>query len=160
MSKRIEQKVKLLLMELEELSAEERELIDQAKVALKKAYAPYSNFNVGAAVLLENGRILSSNNQENVSFPVGICAERNLLAYAHANHPTSPPLKLAIAAKRTGDTHYASVSPCGLCRQTINEYENKFKRDIEIFMLSADGKILKAENISQLLPFKFSDLNQ
>ncbi|AWW31322.1 cytidine deaminase [Echinicola strongylocentroti] len=158
MGKRIEQKVVLDLLEMSELTEQEVELLDKAKKALENAYAPYSNFNVGAALLLEDGQILTANNQENASFPVGVCAERTLLGYANANFPKVKPLKIMIVAKRSQESNYATVSPCGLCRQTINEYELKFDQAIEILMLTPEGNILKAENISQLLPFKFDDL--
>ncbi|QDH79137.1 cytidine deaminase [Echinicola soli] len=159
MGKKIEHKVILHLLEKSELNEKEVELLEKAKEVVKKAYAPYSNFCVGAALLLEDGQILTANNQENASFPVGVCAERTLLGYANANFPELKPLKIMIVAKRRDDSNYATVSPCGLCRQTINEYELKFGQAIEIFMLTPEGNVLKAENISQLLPFKFNDLN-
>jgi len=159
MGKKIEQKVELTLLDFSELENEEIDLINHAKLSIQNSYAPYSNFHVGAAVLLENGEILSANNQENASFPVGVCAERILMGYANANYPSTRPLKIAIAARRNGEKKFAAVSPCGLCRQTISEYEVKFGGDIAILMLTPDEKILKAKNISQLLPFKFSDLN-
>ncbi|GAB3648116.1 cytidine deaminase [Echinicola sediminis] len=158
MGKKIEQKVSLSLLDFSELTRVEQGLIEQAKKALKQAYAPYSAFNVGAAVLLENGKILSANNQENAAFPVGVCAERILLGYASANFPQLKPLQIAIAAQRSGETGFAAISPCGLCRQTISEYEKKFDQEIAVLMLTPDEKILKAENISQLLPFKFNEL--
>ncbi len=143
----------------EELSNETKELINMAKKASYEAYAPYSGFNVGAALLLEDGQKLKANNQENVSFPVGVCAERILLGYAHANFPKVVPRKLAIAAHRSGEKNkQAMVSPCGLCRQTINEYENIFGSAIEIFMLAPNDQVFHAEGIAALLPFKFDDL--
>ncbi|WP_137402226.1 cytidine deaminase [Echinicola rosea] len=159
MGKKIEEKVVLHLLEKSELTEKEGELLEKAKGAVKNAYAPYSNFNVGAALLLENGQILVANNQENASFPVGVCAERTLLSYANANFPNITPLKIMIVAKRSQESNYATVTPCGLCRQTISEYELKFGCAIEILMLTPEGNVLKAENISQLLPFKFNDLN-
>lgn len=141
----------------EELSEHVRSLIDKAKGAAENAYAPYSNFLVGSALLLENGEILIGNNQENASYPAGICAERVVLSYAHANWPQIKPLKIAVVARRRDKVSYSYVSPCGICRQTIAEYENKFNSPIEIYMLHPDGQVLKASSTDELLPFKFTD---
>lgn len=142
-----------------ELSAVEQQLIDQAKEISKKAYAPYSGFHVGAAVLLENGAILQSSNQENVSFPTGVCAERLLLGYAGANFPDSAPTMLAIVAQRAGEDIWAGVSPCGICRQTINEVENRFDQPITLLILCSDETVMRIRGIANLLPLKFDDLN-
>lgn len=142
---------------LEELPEDIRSLINKAKEAAENAYAPYSNFLVGAALQLESGQTLSGNNQENAVFPAGICAERVVLAYAHANWPQTKPLKIAVVARRRDKEMYAYVTPCGICRQTLTEYEQKFKSPIEIYMLGADGQVLKAAGVDELLPFKFSD---
>lgn len=123
------------------------------------AYSPYSDFNVGAAVILENGEVLQSSNQENVSFPAGSCAERLVLGYAGANHPNSAPVMLAIVAKRAAEESWAEVSPCGICRQTINEVEKRFGKAVTLLVLKANGNILRINGISHLLPLKFSDLN-
>ena len=141
----------------DELPEEVRSLVNSAKKAAENAYAPYSNFLVGAALLIENGHILTGNNQENASYPAGICAERVVLTYAHANWPQIKPLKIAVVAKRRDTQNYSFVTPCGICRQTIAEYENKFNSPIEIYMLSPDGQVLKAMGIDVLLPFKFTE---
>ncbi len=150
--------------EIEELSPSELDHIEQALISSaqaisKLAYAPYSHFNVGAAVLLENGEVLQSSNQENVSYPVGTCAERILLGYAGANYPNSAPVMLAIVAQRAGEEVWAGVSPCGMCRQAINETENRYKKPITILILCANGNVLRMKGISPLLPLKFDDLN-
>lgn len=159
MNRRIEVKISLEVIPNEFWTDEESMLIARAKEILESAYAPYSGFLVGAALLLENGEVFAGNNQENVSFPVGICAERAVLSYVMGNFPNLKPVKIAIAAKRMGETGYAYVTPCGMCRQTINEYEMKFGNPIEILMLNGQGEILKAESIEQLLPFRFNNLN-
>ncbi len=159
MSGKIKLTVSLDVLPKEGWNKDEVELVRQAKIAVEKAYAPYSNFMVGAAVMLENGEIFSANNQENVSFPVGICAERAVLSFAMANFPGIRPTKMVIVAKRRNDNIWATVTPCGLCRQTINEYEIKFGHAIEIMMLSPKEELLKASGIDQLLPFRFNDLN-
>lgn len=142
-----------------ELDHIEQALLSRAQTISKMAYAPYSGFNVGAAVLLENGEVLQSSNQENVSFPTGVCAERLLLGYAGANYPNSAPVMLAIVAQRAGEETWAGVSPCGVCRQTINEVENRFGKPITMLILRANGNVLRIKGISELLPLKFDDLN-
>lgn len=137
----------------------ERLLIERAKEISKRAYAPYSGFHVGAAVLLENGEILQSSNQENASFPTGVCAERLLLGYTGANYPDTAPTLLAIAAQRAGEEVWAGVSPCGVCRQTINEVENRFEKPITLLILCPNEQVLRIKGISHLLPLKFDDLN-
>jgi len=159
MSKKIEKTVTLELYPWDELTEEVQLLINKAKEASDMAYAPYSNFMVGAALLLDNGEILSGNNQENASYPVGICAERVVLGYSHARYPEAKPRQLAVVAKRRNELDYATVSPCGLCRQTISEYEQRYNQPIEIYMLKPNGEVLKAGSIDELLPFKFHDLN-
>lgn len=159
MSKKIELKVSLNVYSSEEWDEEDKQLMEAARMILEKAHAPYSDFLVGAALLLENGEVFVANNQENVSFPVGVCAERAVLSYAMANNPEVKPVKLAIAAKRRKDSGVATVTPCGLCRQTINEYEVKFGTSIKVMMLAPDGSMLVADGIEQLLPFRFNDLN-
>lgn len=159
MSTKIEKTVTLEVLQWEELEDGVQFLIDKAKDASGDAYAPYSNFMVGAALLLDNGEILSGNNQENASYPVGNCAERVVLGYSHARYPEAKPLKIAVVAKRRNEENFASVSPCGLCRQTISEYEQRYAQPIEIFMLTPNGEVLKASSIDELLPFKFHDLN-
>ncbi len=159
MTKKIELTVSLQVFPKEEWTVEDAQLIGKAEQILESAHAPYSNFLVGAALLLENGEIFVANNQENVSFPVGVCAERAVLSYAMGNHPNIRPVKIAIVAKRRVDSQLATVTPCGLCRQTINEYEVKFGQPIEILMLNPAMEILKAKGIDQLLPFRFNDLN-
>jgi len=142
-----------------ELDAQERVLLSRAQEISKRAYAPYSKFHVGAALALENGDIYQSSNQENVSFPVGTCAERLLLGYVGANFPDQVPVTLAIVAQRAGENAWAGVSPCGMCRQTINEVENRFGKPITILLLRADGNVLRIRGIHHLLPLKFDDLN-
>ena len=154
----------ILSSEIEELSPEELDqteqtLLSRAQNVAKMAYSPYSDFNVGAAVILENGEVLQSSNQENVSFPAGSCAERLVLGYAGANHPNSAPVMLAIVAKRAAEESWAEVSPCGICRQTINEVEKRFGKAVTLLVLKANGNILRINGISHLLPLKFSDLN-
>ncbi|MEX2564489.1 MAG: cytidine deaminase [Cyclobacteriaceae bacterium] len=158
--KKIEKTIFLEKFPLAQLDDQRKKLVSMAILAIDKAYAPYSGFKVGTALLLEDGQTFSANNQENICFPVGVCAERLLLGYTHANNPDIPPLILAIAAKKADGSGMATVTPCGLCRQSISEYEMKFNRPIEILMYMPDDHVLKAKGIDQLLPYKFEDLNK
>lgn len=142
-----------------ELTQVEEELLAASKKVLQNAYAPYSKYKVGAAVLLKSGLTLQSSNQENVSFPVGICAEQSLLAFAGANHPYDAPTMLAIAAQREGDTVFAKVSPCGMCRQAILEFEKRFEHPIQLLIQYPDGQVVRIKGIQNLLPLSLGDLS-
>ncbi len=135
----------------EELNPVQIKLIQSSVQAAEKAYAPYSRFRIGTSVLLENGEILNGNNQENASYPVGICAERTLLSYVHANFPTQKKISLAITAL---DSDHV-VSPCGLCRQTILEYETLQSQSIEILLHNRSGSVMVIPSGSSLLPLHF-----
>ncbi|MDD3772342.1 MAG: cytidine deaminase [Weeksellaceae bacterium] len=137
---------------ISELNDIRQKLIQKSIEAAEKAYAPYSNFRVGASVLLDNSEIISGNNQENASYPVGICAERTLLSYVHANFPNQKKKILAVSVLDTDK----EVSPCGLCRQTILEYESLQKQNIEILLSNRSGNVLQISSGSQLLPLNFN----
>ncbi len=157
--KKITDTIELEELSFSELTPLEASLLQRAQEISKKAYAPYSNFHVGAAVALENGEIYQSSNQENVSFPVGTCAERLLLGYVGANFPEQIPQMLAIVAQRAGEDSWAGVSPCGMCRQAINEVENRYQSPITILLLQANGTVLRFQGIRHLLPLKFDNLH-
>ena len=157
--KKITDTIELEELSISELNPLEASLLQRAQEISKKAYAPYSNFHVGAAVALDNGEIYQSSNQENVSFPVGTCAERLLLGYVGANFPEQIPHMLAIVAQRAGEDSWAGVSPCGMCRQAINEVENRYQSPITILLLQANGTVLRFQGIRHLLPLKFDDLH-
>lgn len=127
-----------------ELNAEERSLLKYANNSSAYAYAPYSRFKVGAAVLLGNGKIVSGNNQENAAYPSGLCAERVALFYAIAQFPKAKIRAIAV-----------TNVPCGSCRQAILEYERKQKSPVRIIMQKEKNKILISEGISNLLPLAF-----
>jgi cytidine deaminase len=157
--KKITDTIELEELAFSELNHLEATLVQRAQEISKNAYAPYSNFHVGAAVALDNGEIYQSSNQENVSFPVGTCAERLLLGYVGANYPKQVPQMIAIVAQRAGEDTWVGVSPCGMCRQAINEVENRYQSPITILLLQADGTVLRFLGIRQLLPLKFDDLH-
>lgn len=138
---------------LEELSFKEQELIQSAKDATKNAYAPYSDFHVGAAALLEDNSIVIGSNQENAAYPSGLCAERVAIFHVGATYPDKKVLKMAIVAKPNGG-EYIEAYPCGGCRQVLLEYQNKQKEPIELLLVKPDDEVLKV-TADQLLPFGF-----
>lgn len=130
-------------------------LMDEAIEARKKAYAPYSKFKVGAAILLENGKVVTGSNQENASYPSGLCAERTAIYYAGAKYPKSKILKMAVTASSQNQETSKPIPPCGACRQAISEYEVKQNSPIEIYFMGKTGEVLKSESLANLLPFVF-----
>jgi cytidine deaminase len=138
---------------LSELTEKEQQLVQAAKAATKNAYAPYSNFHVGAAALLDDGQIVIGNNQENAAYPSGLCAERVAIFHVGANYPEKKVLQMAIVAK-PADKDFIEAYPCGGCRQVLLEYQNKQKTPIELLMVQPNDQILKV-NADQLLPFGF-----
>ena len=140
----------------EELPPDEQELIRQARESMNNAYAPYSNFLVGAALRLENGTTVTGNNQENASYPEGLCAERVALFSAGAMQGGIKIKTLAIVASSKNHTINKPVTPCGACRQVIAEYEHRYNQPIRLIMTGESGKILVADGISQLLPLLFN----
>lgn len=139
----------------DELSAEEQQLVEAAKKATTRSYAPYSHFHVGAAALLTNGEIISGTNQENAAYPSGICAERTTLFYANSQHPQQAVKALAIAA-RTSEGHWTEtpISPCGACRQVMTETENRFGKPMKVLLCSAQ-EVFVIESAKDLLPVSF-----
>ncbi|HRO76933.1 MAG TPA: cytidine deaminase [Crocinitomicaceae bacterium] len=138
-----------------ELDKSDQELIKQAQKALRNAYAPYSKFHVGAAVQLENGTIITGNNQENIAYPSGLCAERVALFHVGANFPTEKIETLAIAAEGDLIDKNAVISPCGACRQVLFESEKRQQKNIRILIIGMNGKIIAFEKSTDLLTFAF-----
>jgi cytidine deaminase len=140
----------------ESLPEEDRALIKAATEAAMRAYAPYSQFRVGAAVRLDDGRLVSGNNQENAAYPSGICAERVALFYASSQHPGAKISKIAIYSPDTPKGAEFPVTPCGSCRQVMAEYEGMQDHEIEVLLVSESGSIWKFSGVSQFLPFTFN----
>ncbi len=138
----------------DELDKAKQKLINKAKEQVGKAYAPYSEFHVGAAVELENGEIFAGSNQENSAYPSGICAERVAMFFANAQYPEVPVKTLAIAAFTNGNFLSTPVTPCGSCRQVLLETEMRFEKDITILLYGTE-EIYLIENVRQLLPLCF-----
>ncbi len=145
----------LIFEKLEEMTHEDQMLLRQADIALESSYSPYSNFKVGAAVLLESGTVVLGSNQENASYPAGLCAERVAVFSAGAQYPNVPIKAIAISAASVHDFVTQPVGPCGSCRQAILEYEVKQKSPITILMKGQSGPIYKCGAIAQLLPLSF-----
>ncbi|CAA0218215.1 cytidine deaminase [Tenacibaculum maritimum] len=138
-----------------ELSPEDKMLMEKAIESRKKAYAPYSKFNVGVALLLDNGEIILGNNQENAAYPSGMCAERVAIWKAGSEYPQMKVKKLAITASSLQNTVDKPVGPCGACRQTLSEYEINQKDPMEVIFMGEVGKIIKTASLLSLLPFSF-----
>lgn len=140
---------------ISELSAEDQNLLCAAAKAAEHAYAPYSNFHVGAALLLESGTIVKGNNQENVAYPSGLCAERVAIFSAGAQYPDVAIKTIAITCKSKLFEVKAPVSPCGACRQAMVEYEVRHNCNIRLLTRGETGKIRVFESVKALLPFMF-----
>ena len=140
---------------VQELPSDIQELMKMSVEAREKAYSPYSRFQVGAALLLDNNEIITGSNQENASYPAGLCAERTAIFYAGAKFPDAKMLKLVLSAKSLNYTVDRPTAPCGSCRQAIAEYEVKQEQPIEIDFMGETGKVLKADSIAALLPLIF-----
>lgn len=140
---------------ISELTNEISDLMQHAKKAISRAYAPYSGFQVGAAILLANGKIVTGNNQENAAYPSGMCAERVAIWSASSRYPNIVIKKIAITVKSSTKQVDQPVAPCGACRQTLLEYEINQKEPIEVFFMGEIGKVIKANSLQDLLPFSF-----
>ena len=140
---------------LADLPSEIQSLLLQAIETRKNAYAPYSKFRVGAAILLENGKVVVGSNQENAAYPSGLCAERVAIFQAGAIYPNVKMLTLAITAASDTNPTLSPIPPCGSCRQAIAEYEFKQETPIEIYFMGEKGVIYKSNSITNLLPLSF-----
>lgn len=145
---------KVAVYSFDELSQSQQKLVQEAKRQVSNAYAPYSGFQVGAAVELANGVVFVGNNQENSAYPSGLCAERVAMFYANAQFPHTPVKSLAIAAFTNGEFLKTPVTPCGACRQVLLESETRFESEIEVILYGTD-EVYVLTNVKQLLPLCF-----
>lgn len=141
--------------ELDELPNEVKELMYKAIETRKKAYAPYSKFRVGVAILLDNSQVVIGSNQENAAYPSGLCAERVAIFQAGSLFPNNEILKIAISATSDLKPVNSPIPPCGGCRQSISEYEIKQNKPIEIYFMGESGEIYKSDSLANLLPLGF-----
>lgn len=139
-----------------ELNDTERLVIREAENACKNAYAPYSKFHVGCAILLSNGKIVSGNNQENAAYPSGLCAERVAMFAASSQYPDASFVLMAVVAHSDNFPVNFPVPPCGACRQVMAEYEKRGNSSFKILIKGESGKIIRVNNVSDLLPLMFS----
>jgi cytidine deaminase len=153
--KQINLTTKISVYTYDECSEIEKSLIDAAKEATSNAYVPYSHFHVGAALLLENGEIITGNNQENAAYPSGLCAERTAVFYANAQYPDQKIEAMAVAAFYNGQFTTDLVSPCGSCRQVLLEVESRFNSPVKI-LLFKNGEVYMADSMSSLMPLSFT----
>lgn len=148
-------RIAVKIYEYEELSRDDRELVDTACEATRRSYAPYSHFSVGAAARLADKTIVSGSNQENAAYPSGLCAERTTLFYANSRYPDQAVDTLAVAARNErGEFLEDPIPPCGACRQVMMETEKRFKRPMRILLFGKKG-IYELESMGALLPLSF-----
>ena len=141
----------------DELTETDRRLIDEARQATERSYAPYSRFHVGAAILLDNGETVTGANQENAAYPSGTCAERSACYYAHARYPEARFMAIAIAARGTDGLEVADpISPCGACRQALLEYETLAGRNVRVILAGRD-RIYILPSVRATLPLAFTE---
>lgn len=144
-------------VQMDELTSDERTLIEMAIEGTNRSYAPYSNFHVGAAIQLENGVRFIGCNQENAAFPAGICAERSAIFAAGAQYPDQPVTMLAITARgKDGEVIDEPASPCGTCRQVLIETETRFHHPVRI-LLYGRNRVYVVDSIKQLMPLSFTE---
>jgi cytidine deaminase len=146
---------------IEELDSESKYLIHKAKEAANLAYAPYSKFHVGAAVILDDGTVVTGSNQENASYPLCVCAERVVLYTAATQHPNKKVTKMAVVAHRKNHKELSPATSCGACRQVMSEFEERQEKPFEVIMLKSRSEWIKCTSAESLLPFvlKRSNLN-
>ncbi len=154
--KKIEIKTSFTVFQsVEELPQEIQSLMQQAIAVRKNAYAPYSKFKVGTALLLDNGKVVLGSNQENAAYPSGLCAERVAIFQSGAIYPDAKIIKMAITAASDTNQTTTPIPPCGSCRQSIYEYEFKQNTPIAIYFMGESGEIYKSDSIKNLLPLSF-----
>ena len=155
--KRMDLTVPVEVVEFGELAPAELTLVETARQATFRAYAPYSKFSVGAAIELANGQVVAGSNQENAAFSSGTCAERSACFYAHSQYPDTDFRRIAIAARGTdGDFVENPIPPCGSCRQSLLEYETLAAHDVEVLLVGRE-KVYRLPSIKSLLPLAFTE---
>jgi cytidine deaminase len=141
---------------IDELPEEQKELLKEAREVTEHAYAPYSRFQVGAIAKLSNGETVTGSNQENASFPVGLCAERVLLATVSSLFPKESIQTIAISYKSTEQKSDHPISPCGICRQALQEYEGRIDHPLQLILGGMEGAVYVIDSASRLLPLAFT----
>lgn len=149
--------IPIVVRDENELTPDETRLLEEARQATRRSYAPYSRFSVGAAVMLDDGTTVAGSNQENAAYPSGLCAERTTVFYANSRYPDQPIRRIAIAARGTdGQFTPRPISPCGACRQVLLEAEQRAGHDIEVLLYGTEGTYT-LRSIKDLLPVSFDE---
>lgn len=143
--------------ELSQLPVEMIDVMNRAIEARENAYAPYSQFQVGAAVLLDDGTIVKGSNQENAAYPSGLCAERTAIFSVGANYPNHKIKAICISASSMLKDTMEPIPPCGACRQSLLEYENKQNQVIPVYFMGKYGNVIESPSVRNLLPFIFKE---
>src|ERR1700709_2258087 len=141
---------------IEELTVDDQSLLERARGGTAASYSPYSNFKVSAIAKLANGQFVTGTNQENASYPVGICGERTLLSAVSVLYPGEPIETMAISYLNSNGSNHLPISPCGVCRQTLVEYEMRTGKSMRIILSGQDGKVIIIPTAKSLLPLSFS----
>jgi cytidine deaminase len=141
------------------LKLDDRELVEKARYIAQNAYAPYSGFKVGAVALMGDGKIISGTNQENSSYPIGLCAERVLLAAVSSIAMNQKILNMAISYQTELVPSNKPVAPCGICRQSLVEFESRYNTPLRLLLSGSDGEVFEIPSVSELLPFSFKSEN-
>jgi cytidine deaminase len=151
-----------ILQNIDELTTEDAFLLKEARVATEMAYAPYSNFRVGAVARLVNGEIVTGSNQENAAFPAGICAERTVLSVASSLYPGVGIDTIAVSYHNMNGASNQPISPCGICRQSLSEFQQRTQAPIRVILSGMEGVVQIIPNVNDLLPLQFSasDMNK
>ena len=157
MPKKIRFEVVAQSYESGELPDDKQGLLEAARKTCENAYAPYSNFWVGAALLLSNGEVVTGTNQENAAYPSGLCAERTAAYWASSNFPREKILAIAVTARKSTEEIFRPITPCGSCRQSLLEYELHQESPIEVILEAGDGTSTVFPSMETLLPMKFSE---
>jgi cytidine deaminase len=144
---------------IEDLDTESKYLVHKAKEAAHHAYAPYSKFHVGAALILDDGTVVTGSNQENASYPLCMCAERVVLYTVATQYPARKVMKMAVVAHKKNHKELTPATSCGACRQVMSEFEERQEQPIEVIMYSAQDEWLKCNSAQALLPFAFKRNN-
>ncbi len=144
---------------IEDLDTESKYLVHKAKEAAHHAYAPYSKFHVGAAIILDDGTVITGSNQENSSYPLCMCAERVVLYAFASQHPARKVMKMAVVAHRKNHKELTPATSCGACRQVMSEFEERQEQPFEVIMYSAQDEWLKCNSAQALLPHAFKRNN-
>lgn len=152
--KEVKIEINICSLAYDELSDQDKQLIEAAKEATNRSYVPYSHFHVGAAALLNDGTVVTGSNQENAAYPSGLCAERTTLFYANSEHPDQPVHTLAVAARTENGFLDTPIPPCGACRQVLLETEQRFNQAMRILLYSKN-EIYLMEGTKDLLPLSF-----